>query len=428
MTSIFPKVLEGFSTHIKEPLNRNSYILMINSGVLSSAGFIFWLVCSRGADANATGLATTAVSSLVMISIIARFGIDSSIMTYVPLLEADNRERFVNSSFVFSGVNAILLGAIFAIFGGRIVAPELEGVFQGSFGVSTFIIASLLLTWGFQFDSLLISQRRSDLALIKNLILSISRVSLVLLFISRMDYEEVFLVWSGSIFVAMIPTMLFFVPSSNGRFVPDSPSFIGGVKSIWKANIANFLVSVVMNFPLAIGSLIALSKWGAVDAGRYYIFWMIGAVGMIAPVSFSSSTLVEAKGLDTKEILLNKRHLVFCVFSAICVSLIGLTALPLFGEMFLPGDWVAVIPFAASSIPGYFFYAQLSYFRHKEFLIALVSMGLGLVLSFLGGITLLPIVVEQTGIVFFCSVSLFAIVGRVVSEYLQRRDGRLANG
>ena len=120
------KTVGGLISHINEPLNRNSYILMINSGVLSSAGFIFWLICSRGGSAQATGLATSAVSSLVMISIIARFGIDSSIMTYVPVLEGEKRRKFVNSAFVFTGLNSILFASIYAIFLGEKVSLVLR--------------------------------------------------------------------------------------------------------------------------------------------------------------------------------------------------------------------------------------------------------------------------------------------------------------
>lgn len=416
------KSVGGLISHINEPLNRNSYILMINSGVLSSAGFIFWLICSRGGSAQATGLATSAVSSLVMISIIARFGIDSSIMTYVPVLEGEKRRKFVNSAFVFTGLNSILFASIYAIFIGGKVSPDLRGVFEGSFGASSFIFASLLLTWGFLFDSLLISQRRVDLALIKNVILSICRISAVFIFISSMGFEDVFLAWAGSIFISLIPTMLLFVPRSNGSIVPESIDYFGGMKNLWKPNIANFIVSVVMNFPLAIGSLIALSKWGAVDAGRFYIFWMIGAVGMIAPVSFSSTALVEAKEMDSNQILLNYRHLVFCIFSAILVSMAGIVALPLFGDMFLPSDWVAIIPFAASSIPGYFFYSQLSYFRFREILFPLVLMGCGLVSTFLVGIVMLPIGVEETGMIFLFTITLFSAMGWLTSNSYLRRD------
>lgn len=411
------KKIRALIHHINEPLNRNSYILMVNSGVLASAGFIFWLICSRGGGAQATGLATSAVSSLVMISIIARFGIDSSIMTYVPVLEAEKRRKFVNSAFVFTGLNSILFASIYAIFIGKKISPELEVIFEGNFGATSFIFAALLLTWGFLFDSLLISQRRVDFALIKNLILSICRISAVLVFISSMGFEDVFLAWAGSIFISLIPTMLLFVPHSNGNMVPESIDYFGGMKNLWKPNIANFVVSVVMNFPLAIGSLIALSKWGAVDAGRFYIFWMIGAVGMIAPVSFSSTALVEAKELESSQILLNYRHLGFCVFSAILVSIAGIIALPLFGDMFLSSDWIAIIPFAASSIPGYFFYSQLSYFRFKELLFPLVLMGCGLVSAFLAGVVFLPIGVEETGMIFLFTITLFATIGWFISNY-----------
>jgi len=416
------KGVGGIVSHINEPLNRNSYILMINSGVLSSAGFIFWLICSRGGGAQATGLATSAVSSLVMISIIARFGIDSSIMTYVPVLEKEKRRKFVNSAFVFTGLNSVLFASIYAILIGARVSPELSIIFEGGFGSTTFILASLFLTWGFLFDSLLISQRRVDLALIKNLILSLCRISAVLIFISSMGFGDVFLAWSGSIFISLIPTMLLFVPRSNGSMVPESIDYFRGMNNLWKPNIANFIVSVVMNFPLAIGSLIALSKWGAVDAGRFYIFWMIGAVGMIAPVSFSSTALVEAKEMDSSQILLNYRHLGFCVFSALLVSIVGIIALPLFGDMFLPSDWIAIIPFAASSIPGYFFYSQLSYFRFNEILFPLVLMGCGLVSTFLAGIVMLPIGVEETGVIFLVTITIFAAVGWFTSNNYLRRD------
>ena len=237
-----------------------------------------------------------------------------------------------------------------------------------------------------------------------------------------MGFEDVFLAWAGSIFISLIPTMLLFVPRSNGSIVPESIDYFGGMKNLWKPNIANFIVSVVMNFPLAIGSLIALSKWGAVDAGRFYIFWMIGAVGMIAPVSFSSTALVEAKEMDSNQILLNYRHLAFCIFSAILVSMAGIVALPLFGDMFLPSDWIAIIPFAASSIPGYFFYSQLSYFRFREILLPLVLMGCGLVSTFLVGIVMLPIGVEETGMIFLFTITLFSAMGWLTSNSYLRRD------
>ena len=149
---------------------------------------------------------------------------------------------------------------------------------------------------------------------------------------------------------------------------------------------------------------------------------MIGAVGMIAPVSFSSTALVEAKEMDSSQILLNYRHLGFCVFSALLVSIVGIIALPLFGDMFLPSDWIAIIPFAASSIPGYFFYSQLSYFRFNEILFPLVLMGCGLVSTFLAGIVMLPIGVEETGVIFLVTITIFAALGWFTSNNYLRKD------
>jgi len=96
---------------IWDPLYRNSFFLMADTVVTSGLGFFFWMVVARFYSEAEVGLAVALLSSVLLIGLFSRLGLDYALIRFLP--KAERPADLINSSFTASGLAVIILSAIF---------------------------------------------------------------------------------------------------------------------------------------------------------------------------------------------------------------------------------------------------------------------------------------------------------------------------
>src|SRR6266550_426274 len=90
--------------HWQDPLYRNSYLLMANTLVITGSGFVFWLIAARLAAPDQVGLATSVVSAMLLVSLLARLGFDVALLRQLPRMSGGEAHRLINSTLTVSGI------------------------------------------------------------------------------------------------------------------------------------------------------------------------------------------------------------------------------------------------------------------------------------------------------------------------------------
>jgi O-antigen/teichoic acid export membrane protein len=91
----------------------NTVSLVGSAAVTSGLGFAFWWVAARLFDADAVGLASAAVSAMLLLSTLGVFGLDALMLSEIPRARA-TAGRLTSTAVIAAFVSSALLGLAFA--------------------------------------------------------------------------------------------------------------------------------------------------------------------------------------------------------------------------------------------------------------------------------------------------------------------------
>jgi len=70
--------------YIKDPLFRNSLFIILASALGGAFGFIFWVLAAKIYPKEDVGIATALISSLSLVILLSRFGLNQSLVRFFP--------------------------------------------------------------------------------------------------------------------------------------------------------------------------------------------------------------------------------------------------------------------------------------------------------------------------------------------------------
>src|SRR5688500_13599833 len=74
----------GLRKHLADPLCGNGVALVLNAGISSALGFLFWMVAAHRFHADALGVGAAVVSASTLAALVGKAGFDAAIVRYAP--------------------------------------------------------------------------------------------------------------------------------------------------------------------------------------------------------------------------------------------------------------------------------------------------------------------------------------------------------
>jgi len=93
-----PKNREELKQHLKDPLYKNSFFIMLTSISTSGFGFVFWMLAAKLYPKEDVGIATALISSMTLLVLLLRFGLDQSIIRFFP----EGRQKRNNNYLLYN--------------------------------------------------------------------------------------------------------------------------------------------------------------------------------------------------------------------------------------------------------------------------------------------------------------------------------------
>src|SRR6478609_8423970 len=78
-------------THVRMPLYRNAYALMLSTAATSALGMLYWILAARYYPADVVGLNAAAVSMLTFLAGVAQGPSMSAMLRYIPVAGLDTK-------------------------------------------------------------------------------------------------------------------------------------------------------------------------------------------------------------------------------------------------------------------------------------------------------------------------------------------------
>lgn len=310
MNLSIPKNKSELIHHLCDPLFKNSIFIMLTSVSSAGFGFIFWMLAAKMYSPEDVGIATALISSMALLVLISRFGLDSSIIRFFPI---NDKSRIFNTCVIITTFFVVLFGVIF-IIGVDTFSPELYILkipFNAAFYLIFLATSSIIALSTISFVAI----RKAVFQFLQSIVVG----SRILFLIPLMTFGAIGIFGAvGISFILAFLLALFLLAKSGIRlgFIIDREF----LNEAFNFSAGNYLAGIFTMGPNFILPILVMNTLGAENAAYYYIAYSISALLFVIPNSISMSLFVE--GSHGEALKKNVMRSLVAIFSILLPAII----------------------------------------------------------------------------------------------------------
>lgn len=415
-----------------DKLYSNATYLMLTSIVTSGLGFFFWTIVAGFYSVEQVGLASTIITSMMLLATLSTLGFDLGLVRFLPQLGKEKSNKLINSCLTLSGILAILLSIIFLI-GLRFWAPKLIPTLRGNM-LFTFLFVLFTFVWllGMLVDAVFIAKRTAKYIFIRNLVFSVIKL-IIPFFVITLGAFGIFFSWGFSALIAFFIVLLYIIPKLGYglRFFVDRTV----IRPVFKFSMGNYVANFLRSSPPFLLPLLITNILYPEITAYFYVSWMIAAILFMIPEAVSSSLLAEVSTNEERFKENLRRGIIFAYLLVIpgvfFIFLLGDRLLLLFGELYRDNALEPLKLFAFSAILYgiNIIYVAVNNIRKKVHVVilvhgitAVITIGMSCLLMRGYGLEGIAVawVLSQIAVSLFIVCRNFGDIKRVVSSIISR--------
>ncbi len=281
---------------LRQPLFANAGYLMGVTLVGAFVGFVFWGLAARLYRPEDVGIASAIISAVALVSGIARLGVGTGVVRFLP--KAQSPKRFLNTIFTFNVVMAILVAGVF-LAGLLLWSPSLVVLRQNILYSTAFLAYTAATTLGTVVQITFVARRQALYALIQTCIVNGARLLLVIVLAGLGATGLV-----GSVAVATVLAVSFslfgFLPKVEPGYRPRPDFSWPDLVVIIPYSVGNYIAVLLTQTLQTLLPLIVLEILGAAASGYTYIAWMLGSLLASPGMSLAGSAFAEGSNTPQK--------------------------------------------------------------------------------------------------------------------------------
>jgi O-antigen/teichoic acid export membrane protein len=334
--------------HLRDPLYRQSYLMLAGTAVSAATGMAFWMLAARITDAAVVGLAAGIVAAVGFLSYLTSLALPYGLLRFARV--TPRLGRVVNMAVGVSALASVVAGVAYCAGAGW-WAPKLAGLLRDPVEVALFALAGAGAAAGLLVDNVLAARRRGGAALVRNTVAGVGKLVLLPLMADQGP--------SGVYLAMMLPMAV----SAAGalvllpKLVPDSgPWDLGGgpeVRALFGFSLRNFPAALASGAPMFLLPVIAAARLDPAANAYFYVAWTIGQVVQLVPSVVANMTLSEGatEGAYASAVKAERFVLTLLVPGCLLLGLLAGVALGLYGSDYAAGAATPLRCFIASAVP-----------------------------------------------------------------------------
>jgi O-antigen/teichoic acid export membrane protein len=329
---ILPRNLKEFKAHLRDPLYRNSFYILLTLFFGAVLGFVFWIIAAKIYSQSEVGINTALISAVSLIAVISFLGLDQSIIRFFP--ERNQFKVLVTSSIVIM-FSTILFGIIF-VLGINIWSPELALIKNNLLAFFVSLVAFSLTT---PTANAFIALRKGKYYFYQNLFMNLR---VVLVFIPFLGSLGIFLSFGISSLIALIFSFIFIYRLKIKRTSDEKILKIdwGFLRDSFHFSAGNYFYVLFATIPIYLLPIIVLNVLGSAQTAYYYIAYTIASFLFMISAAFSTSLFVEGShGESLRKNTIKSLVAIFLILIPLAIILyfFGGYLLGLFGKNYTIG-------------------------------------------------------------------------------------------
>lgn len=276
---------------LRAEVARNRTVLLNAGSMMSTVlvtallGAAFWLVAARQFSVNAVGVASAAVSAMMLLGYLATVGLGTLLMGELPRRDEHHR-GLLNAALAVSGATGALLGLGFA-FVAPLISSDLEPLSETWLAALAFAAGVGLTGLTGVLDQALIGLLRGALQLIRNVVFSAGKLVVLVLVglaVAKPGGVWIYSAWTAGIVLSLAVMARFYMHRGEDNLRPK----FALLNEMRVDAATHHIYNLSIRAPDLILPLIVVSLLSATANANFYIAWMIASFGFMVPVSLSS--------------------------------------------------------------------------------------------------------------------------------------------
>jgi O-antigen/teichoic acid export membrane protein len=287
-------------THLRTPLFRNGYALLLSSGLSSGLGFFFWAIAARLYTTEQFGLNSAMVSAIMFLSGISQLSLQGMLIRYLPVVGRSTR-RLIGYTYLVVIVGGTLAGLI----GLRVWAPAFGGATFTPWVMVWFVASVSVLSIFAMQDAVLAGLRQPMWVPLENATYSVIKIALLIALATALPQQGIFVSWTICLLLLIPPINYLIFSRLVPRHVQATQHLAEpvSIRQVIRYIAGNYTASILNIAASALLPVIIVQVAGAEANAHFYPNWTI--LTSLQLVAFNMTTSLTVEASLEKENLLN---------------------------------------------------------------------------------------------------------------------------
>jgi O-antigen/teichoic acid export membrane protein len=255
------------------PLFANAFYLWANAAAAVVAGFVFWALVAHLYDTDEVGLASAALSIVVLLATFSHLGLGMGLIRFLPE-SGKGGPRLANAVFTTSAIGAVVSSAVFLV-GVPLWAPSLTFLREQPLYAVAFTSFVVAATFHIVQTHAFMAIRKAKYILIQVIFLQLGRLALPAVMV--IFFGAFGIIASGGM-AAVLGAAVGFVLLARG-FTGYRPRGVVDPASVFKVfpfSVANYVADSLLLTPGLVLPLIVVGLLGSTEGAYFYMAWLLG--------------------------------------------------------------------------------------------------------------------------------------------------------
>jgi O-antigen/teichoic acid export membrane protein len=196
------RAVTRFTAHMRTPVYREGYALVLSAGLASALGLVYWIIAARTYEPSVVGLNAAAISAMLFLSGIAQLNLVTALTRFIPDAGLSTW-RLVGWSYAISLAVGGVVTAVF-LAGIDLWAPRL-GFLRSSGGFVLWFVAATMIWSIFTLqDSVLTGLRRAIWVPVDNTLFALTKIALLAVFATAFPRYGILASWTFGVVLSLV--------------------------------------------------------------------------------------------------------------------------------------------------------------------------------------------------------------------------------
>ena len=396
--------------HLKDPMRRSAYALILGTGLTSGLGFVFWIVAARWLPPATVGIGAALVSAMTLLATVSTLGLRNGLIRFLPTAGAASR-RLALSAYGVCAVTAMLAALAF-VAGQPLWASKLAFLRSGPLSVLFFVAGTVVWVIFILQDNVLVGLRRTAWVPVENGLCSLAKIGLLPL----LAFTAQWAIFAASVLPAAAAVFVVTIAllRVSGRInVADGEPV--RVPALVRFAAAEHFSAILWMGTTDLITLLVLNQAGSEEAAYYYMASTIGYAVLLVTSNIGSALVAEGARYPERTVPLARQAFLHAARLVIPLVAIGIVLTPL-GLQLIGPDYAehgstALRLLLASAVPQILVGISVSVARIRRDLRTITSVYTALAVGAISGSALLlrPLGLTGVGLAFLCTQLAVAI-------------------